>query len=68
MLTKHLQGLSKASIGLIAQSCAHIQPLQPQQLPSLCLPLKQVMACKWRSVIAHRTWHVHRADGVTDYR
>ena len=43
----YLQGLSQASIGLVAQSCAHVEPLQPQQLTSLCLPLKPVMACTW---------------------
>ena len=41
----YLQGLGQASVGLIAQGGAHVEPLQPQQLSRLSLPLKLVEAC-----------------------
>ena len=41
----HLERFSQATIGLVAQCGAHIQPLQPQQFTSFGLPLELLWAC-----------------------
>ena len=46
MLTPaHLERFSQAAIGLVAQRCADVQPLQPQQLPGFGLSLELLWAC-----------------------
>ncbi len=45
LISAHLERFSQAAIGLVTQSCAHVQPLQPQQLTSFSLSLQLLWAC-----------------------